>query len=129
MNQKRNKTNISARGTKRKLCRKARNKTNKKRGTYKRKWIRGGNPDIEDERKVEFIDKYKEPIIVLLQKQDKIDLYDNLLEIGSALAGVRSSDEIDERMGDLIDKTIKKNKITRFFGNFGGGRLRAQTLL
>ena len=37
MNQKRNKTNISARGTKRKLCRKAMNKTNKKRGTYKRK--------------------------------------------------------------------------------------------
>jgi hypothetical protein len=37
MNQKRNKTNISARGTKRTFCRKARNKTNKKRGTYKRK--------------------------------------------------------------------------------------------
>jgi len=36
MNQKRNKTNISARGTKRTFCRKARNKTNKKRGTYKK---------------------------------------------------------------------------------------------
>ena len=100
-----------ASGTKRTFCRKARNKTNKKRGTYKRKRIRGGNPRIEDERKVEFIDNnFNEYINDRLVEQDKIDLYDNLLEIDSALADDTSIDEPDKRLRELINKTKQKIK-------------------
>jgi len=97
-----------ARGTKRTFCRKARNKTNKKRGTYKRKRIRGGYPRKEDEIKVKFIDEnFNEYINERLVEQDKIDLYNNLLEIYSAMAG---DTHIDNRLRELINKTNNKIK-------------------
>ena len=119
-----------ARGTKRTFCRKARNKTNKKRGTYKRKRIRGGNHNIgeEGERKVEFIkDLINENLIrsdipgFTIEDGDMIKLYDNLATIGGYIGqeSIEHTNElIQETLGALVNPDEFERIATRTYTDF-----------
>jgi len=106
-----------ARGTKRTFCRKARNKTNKKRGTYKRKRIRGGNTGIENEKKIKFIKDLIDENLILPDKLgftieygDMIKLYDKLATIGGYI-GQESTDHINELIQETLDALVDHEKL------------------
>ena len=93
-----------ARGTKRTFCRKARNKTNKKRGTYKRKRTRGGGYPVEpwqltlpgETFKISKINKLMKDLAIdgELDENQKKNFYDDLETL------YKVKDSIEQDSGD-----------------------------